>query len=100
MKNYILALVALFFSSVTHAGTYLVYHVTDGTRVVINEESCVVAGLHGKRAVVQRMDGAYIRGCWEKIDSGKHYKITWDNPASPGDFAVIPVTDFYTTESK
>jgi hypothetical protein len=95
MKNFIIGLIALFFSSAAYADSYLVYNVTDGTRVVINEASCLVAGLHGKRAVVQRADGAYIRGCWEKIDGGKHVKIVWDNPAIPGDFAVLKLVEFY-----
>jgi hypothetical protein len=98
MKNYILALVALFFSSVAYAESYLVFDVANNTRVIITNGTCLVKGFHGSRAVVQRDDGAYIQGCWEKIDNDKHVKILWNNPAVPGDFAVIPLNQFYPVE--
>lgn len=98
MINYILALIALFFSTCAFAETYMVYNVTDNTRIVINHKSCLVPGLKGSRAVIQRDDGAYLQGCWETVDNGKHYKITWNNPAAPGDFAVIEAFRFAVEE--
>lgn len=98
MINFILGLIALFFSSVAYAESFLVFDVTDTTRVVLSSGSCLVPKLTGARAVVQRSDGAYIQGCWIKIDGDKHVKIYWNNPAVPGDFAVLRLVDFYPVD--
>jgi hypothetical protein len=74
---------------VVFAKSYMVYNYTSDVRIVLSAESCLVNTLTGSRAVVQRSDGVYIRGCWKFIDNDKHVRIDWDNPNVPGDFAVI-----------
>lgn len=96
MRNYILVLAALFFSSVAKAESYLIYQFSENTRVVINNQSCLVKGLSGSRAAVQFSNGQHIKGCWKYVDGGKHVRIDWDNPAKPGDFAVLRLNDFYS----
>ena len=64
------------------------------TRIVLVEKSCLVEGLKGSRAVVQRDDGAFIQGCWEYADNKKHIRIEWNNPLAPGDFSVLPADNF------
>jgi len=78
--------------------TYLVMQWNNKTRVVLQEKTCLVHGLKGSRAVVQRTDGAYIQGCWQYVDGGKHIKIVWDNPNAPGDFAVIEANKFHVVQ--
>lgn len=99
MINFIVGLMALFFTSMAHAESSLVFDVTNNTRVVLNNKSCLVPGLKGTRAVVQRIDGEYIQGCWEKVDNDKNAKIVWDNPIAPGDFAILRLVDFYSVDN-
>ena len=94
IKNILLICFFLFPSVSFAAETYMVMQWNNTTRVVLQEKSCLVQGLTGARAVVQRTDGTYIRGCWSYIDGGKHIKIDWDNPAKPGDFAVLVASEF------
>jgi len=85
----IIAFLILLVPVVCFAKSYMVYQHTKDVRVVLSAESCIVDNLYGARAVVQRTDGIYIRGCWKYIDDNKHVRIDWDNPSIPGDFAVI-----------
>lgn len=79
----------LLFPAIAFAKAYMVYQHTPDVRVVLSAESCIVEKLTGSRAVVQKSNGMYIRGCWKYIDDNKHVRIDWDNPSVPGDFAVI-----------
>lgn len=90
-----LVLLACFFMPVlAHAGTYLVFQFSQNTRIVLSQTSCLVNGLTGNRAAVQRDDGKFIRGCWKYVDNDQHVRIDWENPAKPGDFAVLRAKDF------
>jgi carbohydrate-binding DOMON domain-containing protein len=80
----------LFVSTSVIAKPYLIYHYSSNTRIVMTNESCLVKGLEGHRAVVQRTDGAYIQGCWRLVDADQHVRIDWNNPNAPGDFSVLP----------
>ena len=94
IKDFLIVCLFLFPSVSFAAETYMVMQWNHSTRIVLQDKSCLVQGLTGARAVVQRTDGAYIKGCWNYIDGGKHIKIDWDNPAKPGDFAVLEVVRF------
>jgi hypothetical protein len=80
----------LLVSTVVSAKPYLVYHYSANTRVVMTNESCLVEGLEGHRAVVQASDGRYIQGCWRLVDADQNARIDWNNPSAPGDFSVLP----------
>ena len=99
MKD-ILAFCLCLIPSISYADkeVYLVNQWSSNTRIVLQEKSCLVHGLTGSRAVVQRADGAYIRGCWYYVDGGKYIRIDWDIPNHPGDFAVIEVEKFHVVE--
>lgn len=84
----------LLFSSLAQAETYMVFHYNSTTRVVLSQASCLVNGLTGLRAAIQRDDGKFLRGCWRYVDNDQHVRIDWENPAEPGDFAVLRVRDF------
>lgn len=94
----VLAFLLLIIPSIAYAKSYMVYQHTPDVRVVLSSESCLVDKLTGSRAVVQRSDGIYIRGCWKFVDDNKHVRIDWDNPNIPGDFAVIDIKLFKTTK--
>lgn len=81
-------------SALAHAESYMVFHFNQTTRVVISQGSCLVKGLEGNRAAIQRDDGKFLRGCWRYVDNDQHVRIDWENPAKPGDFAVLRVKDF------
>lgn len=87
-------LVTLIFSYTVYAETYLVFQVSPNARVVLAQNGCLVKGLTGSAASVQRTDGRFIRGCWRYVDNGNNVRIDWDNPAASGDFAVIRAKDF------
>jgi len=90
-----LLLILLFVSTNSLASeTYMVMEWNLTTRIVLSEKSCLVEGLKGSRAVVQRDDGAFIQGCWEYQDNKKHIRIEWNNPVAPGDFSVLPADKF------
>lgn len=77
---------------------YLVMQWNNTTRIVLQEKSCLVHGLTGSRAAVQRVDGAYIQGCWNYENDGKYIKINWNNPHAPGDFAILESKLFNVVE--
>lgn len=74
--------------------TYMVLDWNATTRIVLQDASCLVKGLTGSRAAVQRDDGQHIKGCWKYVDGSKHIRIDWDNPVVKGDFAVLDATRF------
>lgn len=92
-KSFI-ALGLLLASVMAHAEAYLVYQYNQSTRVVLSNNSCLVNGLTGNRAAIQRNDGRHLRGCWQFVDNDQHVRIDWENPAKPKDFAVLRVRDF------
>ena len=85
----------LLFSSLAYAETYLIYEINQNVRVVLNKKPCLVSTLTGNAAALQTTAGKFVRGCWH-IDrnNSDHIRIDWDNPAAPGDFAVIPAVLF------
>lgn len=89
-----IAFIFLMLPTLAFAKSYMVYQYTSDVRIVLSAESCLVDKLIGSRAVIQRIDGVYIRGCWKFIDNDKHVRIDWDNPNVPGDFAVIDAKSF------
>ena len=89
------AFLTLFFASfAAHAEAYMVYQYNQHVRIVLGPGSCLVEGLTGSRASVQSLNGKYIRGCWKFVDNDQHVRIDWENPAKPGDFAVLRAKDF------
>jgi len=92
MKYYLILL--LLVSSTAWAKPYLVLHWNQNTRIVMTNETCLVKGLNGSRAVVQRNDGLYIQGCWTLSKDSQTVRIEWNNPNAPGDFSVLRFGDF------
>jgi len=98
MMNYIAGLILLVASITAWAQTYMVFEYNANARIVLGQGSCLVQGLTGARASVQRNDGKFIRGCWQFIDNDAHVKIEWENPAKPGDFAILNAKDFHPVD--
>ena len=96
MKYYLIIL--LLVSSTAWAKPYLVLEWNQNTRIVMNNDDCLVKGLKGHRAVVQRNDGAYIQGCWELSKDSQTVRIDWNNPAAPKDFSVLRFGDFHVVD--
>lgn len=92
--KYFAGLAFFLISFAVRAETYMVFHYNQTTRVVLSQGNCLVNGLSGNRAAIQRDDGKFLRGCWKLIDNDQHIRIDWENPAKPGDFAVLRVRDF------
>ena len=80
------------------AKPYLVLEWNQYARIVMTNESCLVKGLTGSRAVVQRNDGAYIQGCWTLSKDNQTVRIDWNNPAAPKDFSVLRFSDFHVVD--
>lgn len=96
MRKLLAAIGISILSSTAYAETFLVFHYNQTTRVVISQGSCLVKGLTGSRAAIQRDDGRFLRSCWHYVDNDQNVRIDWENPAKPGDFAVLRVKDFVT----
>jgi hypothetical protein len=77
---------------------YLVMQWNNTTRIVLQDKSCLIEGLTGSRAVVQRTDGAFIQGCWKYEQGGKFIRIDWNNPHKLYDFAVLKTEWFDAVE--
>lgn len=92
--KYILGLLIAVLPILAHAESYMVYNYAPNARVVLGQGDCLIKGLTGNRAVVQRDDGKYVRGCWKFTDNDQHVRIDWEFPAKPGDFAILRVKDF------
>lgn len=91
----LLFLAALILSTQAWAETYLVYHVSQNVRIVLNKRACLVPNLNGNAAVIQNIKGQYIQGCWHvDRNNSNHVRIDWNNPAAPGDFSVIEANKF------
>ena len=91
----LLAFSLLVFSLAAQAETYLVYHVSQNVRIVLNKRACLVPNLNGNAAVIQNIKGQYIQGCWHvDRNNSNHIRIDWNNPAAPGDFSVIEANKF------
>lgn len=91
----LLAFSLLVFSLAAHAETYLVYHVSQNVRIVLNKRACLVSNLNGNAAVIQNIKGQYLQGCWHvDRNNSNHIRIDWNNPAAPGDFSVIEANKF------
>ena len=96
--KYYLSLLLLIFSSTAWAKPYLVLEWNQYARIVMTNEDCLVKGLTGSRAVVQRADGAYIQGCWTLSKDNQTVRIDWNNPAAPKDFSVLRFSDFHVVD--
>ena len=91
----VLAFSLLVFSLAAQAETYLVYHVSQHARIVLNKRACLVPSLNGNAAVIQNIKGQYLQGCWHvDRNNSNHIRIDWNNPAAPGDFSVIEANKF------
>lgn len=98
MKKFVF-IACLSFASAAWAETYLVYHVSQYARIVLNKRACLVSGLNGNAAVIQNAKGQYIQGCWHvDRNNSNHIRIDWHNPAAPGDFSVIEANKFTPVE--
>lgn len=98
-RKYLILLALLCLPVIAYAKLFLVYNFTSTVRVVLTNEDCLVKTLKGSRAVIQRDNGAYVRGCWTLLDNNKNMvRIDWDNPLVPGDFAVIDLNSFKSVE--
>jgi len=85
----LLAIVLLMlFSLPANAEKLLVWYYTNNVRVVLSERPCQHG--EGKQAVAQRIDGAYIPGCWTKEPYPKLVRIQWVK----GDFSVLDIEQF------
>lgn len=89
-KLLILALLPL----TVHAASYMVYYHTQDVRVVLSTTKCGMQGFKGSEAALQTVNNRFVRGCWYQVDNGENVRIDWNNPAVPGDFAVIPLKSF------
>ena len=95
-KLLLISLLAL--SMPAWAKPYLVLEWNQYARIVMTNESCLVKGLKGNRAVVQRSDGAHIQGCWALSKDNQTVRIDWNNPAAPKDFSVLRFGDFHVVD--
>lgn len=76
-----------------------VYHISDFVKVLIAENECGLKNLNGKAALVQDIMGQHVKGCWYIDPTNKdNIRIDWNNPAKPGDFAVIESSKFEDME--
>lgn len=85
----------LLIPSIAFAQEVKVFQFTDDTAIILGPVPCK----KGNKAVIQRVDGKHIKGCWYEDPTNKdNYRIDWDNPARPGDFAVIPKANFHVED--
>jgi hypothetical protein len=91
MKKF-LFLTLLLAPLIAYADTFLVWQFTESVRVVLKQTpgNCK----KGNQAAAQRMDGAYIPGCWVYEPNPELIRITWHN----GDFAILRIKDFTTVK--
>lgn len=90
---------SLLWSTTVHAETYLVYEINQNVRVVLSKRPCQVPSLSGLAGALQTTAGKFVRGCWHvDRNNSDHIRIDWDNPAVPGDFAVLPANLFTSQE--
>lgn len=73
---------------IAKAETFLVWQFTDQVRVVLKQSGGKCK--KGNEAVAQRIDGAYIPGCWVYEPNPELIRVTWHN----GDFAILKIKDF------
>lgn len=91
MKTILIAIIALGLLILSWSGfaaDYMVWQFTDSVRVVLSQTPGKCK--KGNQASAQRMDGAYIPGCWVYEPNPELIRITWHN----GDFAVLKIKDF------
>lgn len=69
---------------------YLVMTYNENVRIVLSKEKCSDAGY---RAVAQRIDKQYLRGCWSPAEK-KQVKIQWEG----GDFSLFDMNRFEKAE--
>jgi hypothetical protein len=74
----------------TQPMTYLVMPYNDQVRIVLSKEKCPSAGY---KAVAQRIDKQYLRGCWSP-DEAKQVRIKWEG----GDFSLFDMNRFEPVE--
>lgn len=72
------------------ADQYMVMQYNETARIVLSRAECTKATY---RAAAQRVDGAYLRGCWAKAGDGK-IKIQWEG----GDSSEFDENRFYPIE--
>jgi len=83
---------SLLADNTAYGSPYLVTYLFDNLRIVLaTDVECTHPGLSGKNAVVHRLDGLYIQGCWA-LEPGNEglVRINWVK----GDFSILPLKDF------
>lgn len=78
----------LLFPLIAKCETYLAWQFTKDVRVVLKQSPGTCK--KGNQAVAQRIDGAFIPGCWVYEPNADFIRITWHND----DFAVLRIKDF------
>ena len=96
MRKFLSSLI-LFWTLTVHADStaygspYLVTYLFDNLRIVLSTEVECTHGMEGKNAVVHRLDGLYIQGCWAHEPGNEMLiRINWVK----GDFSILPLKDF------
>jgi len=85
----IVILLSIVYSVTAHAAPFLVMAFNDETRIVLSTVKCSDTGY---RAVAQRIDKMYMRGCYVMKNGMVH--IQWEQ----GDFSEFPQDKFEKVE--
>jgi hypothetical protein len=93
MKVALVALGFLCISSTAHAEKYMVMNYNEQTRVVLSSTPCP-DGKKSYRAVAQRIDKQFLRGCWSVNPKTKMVHVDWEG----GDFSEFDIKRFYEYE--
>jgi hypothetical protein len=102
MSRLIIAAAFAIVATAANATQLLVLNFSPDVRIVLSKEKCFVEGEPGYVAVAQRIDKAYMRGCWTSEPHEKLVRIQWifdkkyrDDPDS---FSVFDRDDFYPVQ--
>ena len=103
MKKLTVALLLMLTSLSSVAEEYLVFYFFQHVRVVLSTELDCDNGMSGQKAVAQRMNGDYIKGCWyldhtkeELLINDQMVHIDWDE----GNFSEIQLSKFEIVKEK
>ena len=88
-------ILSLLLISTVQAQEVQVFQFASNTAIVLGPVPCK----KGHKAVVQRLDGNHVKGCWYEDPANKeNYRIDWENPQFPNDFSVIPKANFHVED--
>ena len=103
MKKLTVALFLMLTSLSSVAEEYLGFYFFQHVRIVLSTELDCDNGMSGKKAVAQRMDGMYTKGCWyldhtkeELLIKDQMVHIDWDK----GDFTELELSRFEIVKDK